>query len=394
MDQKSPGAEAVLSKKERISLKLGIVGGGLQGIEAAYLAGEAGFQTLLIDQRDVPPARNLCQEFVNMRVERKTREEVKKELEEVEAVLPALEDYEALNLLTEIEGEIAPPVIFSREAYDITHCKRESRQFFQRESLPHAKSWPEADYPLIIKPLRSSGSEGVKLIENERQLEALLKKHNREDIIIEEFISGPAYSLEVIARGDEIYPLKTTRLEFTDDYDCCSVTAGAVFPEELEGDIKELSRRAASGLNLEGIMDLEFIAGKEELILMEMDARFPSQTPIAVYEAYGLNMVADLVGLFARKDPAEEFSPDVKREGAAIYEVVCRENGRIYSSGEHIMAKAEELDIREDFLGADKAITDWKSAGENWRAVLIFSGSDLVEAQARRSKTWRRLKRD
>ncbi len=40
-----------------------VVGGNLQGIEAAYLAKKAGWQVLMIDRKAVVPAAGLCDRF-------------------------------------------------------------------------------------------------------------------------------------------------------------------------------------------------------------------------------------------------------------------------------------------------------------------------------------------
>ena len=41
-----------------------IIGGNLQGVEAAYLARKAGCEVLVIDRKPVVPASGLCDRFV------------------------------------------------------------------------------------------------------------------------------------------------------------------------------------------------------------------------------------------------------------------------------------------------------------------------------------------
>ena len=45
-------------------MRLLIVGGKLQGTEAAYLAGKAGWDTVLVDRREAPPAAGIAHEHV------------------------------------------------------------------------------------------------------------------------------------------------------------------------------------------------------------------------------------------------------------------------------------------------------------------------------------------
>ena len=49
-------------------LKLGIIGGALQGIEAAYLAQKAGYETLVLDRREDAPARSIADGSVTVDV--------------------------------------------------------------------------------------------------------------------------------------------------------------------------------------------------------------------------------------------------------------------------------------------------------------------------------------
>jgi pyrrolysine biosynthesis protein PylC len=44
-------------------MRVVVAGGKLQGIEAAYLAHQAGWSVLLIDREASPPARGLCDQF-------------------------------------------------------------------------------------------------------------------------------------------------------------------------------------------------------------------------------------------------------------------------------------------------------------------------------------------
>ena len=47
-------------------MRVVVAGGKLQGIEAAYLAHQAGWSVLLIDREASPPARGLCDQFCQL----------------------------------------------------------------------------------------------------------------------------------------------------------------------------------------------------------------------------------------------------------------------------------------------------------------------------------------
>ncbi len=73
-----------------------IVGGRLQGGEAAYLAREAGIGTILIDIDPMAPVQNLCSGFVCGDV-LGDDPNVLKALENADMILPATESHEVLR---------------------------------------------------------------------------------------------------------------------------------------------------------------------------------------------------------------------------------------------------------------------------------------------------------
>ena len=81
-------------------MRLLIVGGKLQGTEAAYLAAKAGWDTVLVDRREAPPAAGVAHEHVQADIT--ADEAVAKGLVTAcDAVLPACEDEPTLAWLAE-----------------------------------------------------------------------------------------------------------------------------------------------------------------------------------------------------------------------------------------------------------------------------------------------------
>ena len=72
-------------------------GGALQGLEMTYLAGRAGFETLLLDRRDDAPATGICHRFVALDLT--DHEALTRTLWPVDLVLPATENARALQSL-------------------------------------------------------------------------------------------------------------------------------------------------------------------------------------------------------------------------------------------------------------------------------------------------------
>ncbi|SDL10175.1 pyrrolysine biosynthesis protein PylC [Halarsenatibacter silvermanii] len=402
--------------REGSRLNIAVIGGGLQGTEITCLAREAGFKTVLFDRRKRPPARGLCHDFHQLEINRQNLDVFFDLLPEVEAVLPALEDYKVLKLLDRGCRRENLPFIFDLQAFEITSCKETSRRFFRRHNLPHARQPPAADFPLILKPARGSGSSGVIKVEDQAELEYQRDQlSDDDDVLVEEYLEGPAFSLEVLGLNGSFYPLMPTRLEFDESFDCCRVLAGKVITDRRQNELYELARRIARALNLEGIMDIEIILTDSGCKIMEIDARFPSQTPLAVYQASGLNMVSLLLSGAKNKKNKDLNLPELSFEqGAAVLEqmLIKKSEGetKIYAPvGEHVLTEGGELNIQRNFYGADLALTDLPRAhiatGENilsteseakaeqsWRAALVYTGEDLKEAREKSRRSRNRLK--
>lgn len=392
-------------------LEAAVIGGGLQGIEITYLANQAGYRTLLVDKKAQVPARGLADDFFQADMACPDRRLLSR-LSQSDIIFPACENFQALIRLDSLRKNL-PPIILDLAAYQLSSSKEKSKEFFRKAGLPCARDWREvernegaeraeedeiedgaegAGFPLIVKPVEGSGSEDVRLITSREELNALEAKPGDGTIIAEEYLQGPTYSLEVIAYRDQIYPLKITRLFFDQQYDCRQVVAGGSVPNEVCRELIDIGKRAARDLNLTGIMDLEVIAAESGLKLLEIDARFPSQTPSAVYQAWGINMVKILVELYLELYPENQsrefYSTGTGAAcGAAIYEQLLVQDQQVFCTGEHIMTEAGLLRQQNNFFGADTALTDYRPGSREWRAILHYKGDSIKGVKKKRKET-------
>jgi pyrrolysine biosynthesis protein PylC len=181
------------------------------------------------------------------------------------------------------------------------------------------------------------------------------------------------------------------------DFDCKRVSAPSTLPARLQAQLAALSRKMAAALQLTGIMDVEAVLHDGRLKVLEIDARFPSQTPITVYWSRGINMV-DLLVKTALGAEAEDLMPTSSTEYGVVFEHIRVTPYAVEVTGEHAMAASKGLQVRQDFFGADEAITDYADGQRRWVATLICCGPDLERAWERRhavvAEIRRRLKID
>jgi pyrrolysine biosynthesis protein PylC len=363
-------------------VRVAVAGGALQGVEVTYLARKAGFETLLLDRKREPPAAGLCHEFVCLDME--DHDALGRALESVDVVIPATENAGALRSLVTWCREAEMPLAFDEAAYAISSSKQASEALFHRLNLPTPASWPNCSFPVLAKPDGGSGSRGVRVFADSPSLEARFGALPPPGWVLQEYLEGPSFSIEVLGRPGAYLPLQVTDLEMDRAFDCKRVMAPASLPSNPMEHLRKMAVVLAEGVALSGIMDVEVILHDGGLKVLEIDARFPSQTPMAVYQASGVNMVELLLGLFLDEAgngpvPAPAFEKD-----AAILEHVRVRPGHLSVCGEEVMAEVGRLHLEEGFFGAHEAVTDYAPGSSNWVATLMICGSDPEDARSRR----------
>jgi pyrrolysine biosynthesis protein PylC len=169
-----------------------------------------------------------------------------------------------------------------------------------------------------------------------------------------------------------------------ESYDCKRVVSPSELSPELVAEFERLSLRIAESLKLRGIMDVEVVLNQGRFIVLEIDARLPSQTPITVYWSTGQNMV-HMLGQQLLVN-IEKTQSGTKAGRGAVYEHIRVSTGILETRGEHIMTEGGPLYLVQDFFGADEAITNFNSKKNRWVATLIFSETDRRSALAKRDR--------
>jgi len=384
-------------------MKIAVVGGGLQGVEAAYLAHKAGWNVLLIDKRSHPPASGLSDEFIQLDVTR--IDDFADVAKTVDIVIPANENEPALQALHQWSLASDTPLAFDIEAYRISSSKIKSDRLFAGYKVPAPLPYPACGFPVIAKPSESSGSRGVRFFQNQQEMnDFFVSLHSPSPSpslpppgwVIQQYLEGPSYSIEIVGSPGNYLPLQVTDLDMDDVYDCKRVNAPTSLPVHLIEQFEKIAVTLAEAVQLHGLMDVEVILHQGELKVLEIDARLPSQTPTAVYHSSGCNILSQLADLWVSQTgnlfvknlikPArdrlgrQEFTPLPKLfnrggEKSVIYEHIQVRNGRLDGRGEHIISEAGPLKSINDFFGADEAITNYSPHVNDWVATLVFIDS-------------------
>ena len=345
-----------------------LVGGRLQGFEAAYLSKKAGMRVILVDKNPQALIRNYVDEFYCFDVV-KEHEKLLTLLKRVDALLPVNENFACIEFLSYIKEKISCPVLFDFEAYRISRDKKSSKDYFKSIGIPTPQDNP-LEPPFFVKPPCESSSVGTRIIYDKKEL-AILEP----DMLVEEYVEGKVVSLEVVGDGNNFAVVKETQIHIDETYDCHMVTSLPSDPS-----FRQISHALAANLSLKGIMDVEAISGPKGLKVIEIDARFPSQTPTAVYHSSGINLIELLFRAFT--DGIEKIRA-LPKDKYCIYEhLMLEENGVLAPVGEQVLSMGSDYGKFYEEPGIEILLCK----GKNPVFTLVFWGKDKEEAETLKCK--------
>jgi pyrrolysine biosynthesis protein PylC len=182
--------------------------------------------------------------------------------------------------------------------------------------------------------------------------------------------------MEIIGDGINFILLPITEVVTDSVYDCKRIVAPAKISDGERTQFLDIGRALAENLMINGIFDIEVISHKGKLKLLEIDARFPSQTPISVYHATGINMVKALTEM---KLKISNGVPQA-HERICLYQQILVKNRRARIVGEHMISGLGRLKHIEGFFGANETLTDYIPGVNTWAAILIITADTYKDA--------------
>ena len=361
-------------------MRIAIVGGALQGMEAVLLAKAAGYETVVLDRKKWAPAMSLCDEPVNLDPV-KDPEEALKVFQSCDAVIPACEEMDLLKTLDSMKGKMDAPLLFDLASYNISSSKNKSNEVMASVGVPLPQPWPACGFPAIVKPASQSGSIGVTVAHNEADMDRGLEfiKSINDEPVIQEFVHGKSVSIEVIGNGKAAKSYVTTEVCLDSNYDCKMVRCNPNIMSKDDCDLfAKIGKDVAEAIGLGALMDVEAILTPKGLRVLEIDARIPSQTPAAIEAATGVNLLEELVTTALGKPKNRTAS-----SGCSIYRHVYLKDGKLRSSGEKEFGHVQNPRFAPELFGSDNSITDYAPGKEEWHATLISKGRTEEEADER-----------
>lgn len=198
-------------------------------------------------------------------------------------------------------------IVSEPEVIDICYDKYKTFVFMKKKGFSTPKTFVsleeslkeiergDLDFPLIKKPRKGSASKGIKKIYNKKELQNEFT--HRKDIVIQEFIKGDEYGVDVFNNSElipvAIFAKKKIKMRAGE-----TDKAISVYDEKLIEVIGDLAKK----LGFCGPADIDLIKRDDEYIIMEINPRFGGGYPLS--HALGANFPDKIISLI-NKDTLE-----------------------------------------------------------------------------------------
>jgi predicted ATP-grasp superfamily ATP-dependent carboligase len=165
----------------------------------------------------------------------------------------------------------------------------------------------ELGYPLVVKPRRGAGCEGVRLARNRSELRRIVEAGGRRgsaDVLLQQYVIGTAASVSLLATGGRSTPL-ALNAQSVRPADCFAYRGGMTPLEHpLAGRALDAARRVCSALpGLRGYVGIDLVLTGSEAVVIEVNPRLTTAY-LGVREALAENVAALAVAACAGRLPA------------------------------------------------------------------------------------------
>ncbi|MEH7246666.1 ATP-grasp domain-containing protein [Neobacillus niacini] len=216
--------------------------------------------------------------------------------------------------------------LISTEAISIMENKEKTRTFFSNQAFTprfelvtkdfHYLTKQTFNFPVVAKCASSTGSKDVIFASNMRELEKnvarLRTKNQNETIIIEEYVEGDQYLVEVLVSDWKVHIAAIIKQEITKGKRFIVTGYGllAEVPVDLEDSLFDVIETVVSSLAFKnGAFHLELRLTADGWRLIEINPRISGGAMNKmIHTAYGFSLVEETLKLLAGEEPTLEKS--------------------------------------------------------------------------------------
>lgn len=326
-----------------------IVGAGIEQVLAIRRAKELGFYVIACDGNSVAPG--LSEADIGLNVDITNEDEIFKIAQKHRVKGMFCHAIEIPQIISRVAKRLNLPGL-NPEAAERATNKVSRISHLAKYNIPCAKfeivyekgellkKGNGIGFPLVLKPIDNAGSRGVRMVASEADLhsayETARKYSKKEEVLLEEFLSGPEISTESVVYGGEIYTFafadrNYSRNSFFYPY---FVEDGINFPSILSAEIQDVVIQLVE--NTINCLGIDFGAAKGDIIIdkgqpkiIEMAARTSGgwfgagSIPIAT----GSDMLTPLIQMAVGDEPELGALKPKRRLGCAQRYIIPTEEG-------------------------------------------------------------------
>jgi hypothetical protein len=224
------------------------------------------------------------------------------------------------------------------------------------------------EFPCIVKPVGSAGSEGVKLVRSTEELSEALDRAIfgsinelgivNDRFLVQPYVLGTEYVVDLVAFGDWYHVAAVGRYAKVraNGGDFVYLGYEVLDPADPEWEVlTDYAKQAASALNVSvGPLHMEIIVSPQGPVMVEAGARLHGGVSVSLFrECYDLDLLATAVRSYMNLD-APERGTRLLKYGKVVALVSCREGER--PELESCFTECEELQSYKGhkcFIGAN-----------------------------------------
>ncbi len=374
-------------------------------------------EIILVDMSDKVKAISYADKFLRISTMDKATVLFAAREEKIDYILTACGD-QPLSTMAYVSEQLGLPTYLSeQEVKDITN-KRFMKDKMVKNEIPTARhiyidrNWkgvvPDFKYPLVVKPVDSNGSKGVKKVFKPSELNSSLREafcySLSGDVIIEEFKSGEELSVDVYVEDTTAKLLSITASKKIKENTKSFTIIQSYYPASVNYKEKRVLEIAQQIVNAWGLKDtpllIQMIVNGDDYNVLEFSARMGGGSKYHLIQVLsGVNIMEVYVRMLMGEKPHVE--PKKQWNNAIMSYVYCnpgnffslsgfkelKDNGDIYSYFTYRAApsKIEKSEISSDrvagFLVVGETAEDVhkKLAYANAHlAVLDCNGTDIM----------------
>lgn len=359
-------------------------------------------ETILLDMLSNVKAKPFADRF--MQISTMDRDAVLKAAQEenIDYILTACGD-QPLSTMAYVSAKMGLPCYLSEDdVRDLTnkiYMKRKmiengipTSKFHVIQNLDDYVNLDEFEWPLIVKPVDSNGSKGVKKVERREDFRVLLKEAMSYSLskkaIVEEFKAGEELSVDVYVEGSTAKILMvTTSKKIQENKDSFTILQSE-YPPRIpysETRIHEIVQKIVNAFELHDTpLLVQMITNGDDYNVVEFSARMGGGSKYHIIEVLtGVNIMGVYVDMVMGKRPS--VSPEKKWNNALMCYVYCTPGIFSELSGFDEMCKEGLMHSYFTYKMPDSEIIKSTTSSDRVAGFLVVGNSqDDVENKLKR----------